>query len=177
MIAHTATIGLYPLTRNWGEGTVESDAFGIGGTGQGDTANPGDSTWNAAFFQQTLWNSPGGDHASSASVSLFMNNNSAGTVYTYPSTSQLVTDVQGWLDHPATNFGWELINVDETSQRTFFAFFSREWHTFAGGNASQEPVLQVTFTPPVQVPVPLSASLGAFVGLTLLCSRALLRRG
>jgi hypothetical protein len=176
MIAHSATIGLFPLTQNWGEGTVESDAVGIGGTGQGGPANAGDATWNAAFYQQTLWNNPGGDHVSNASESLFMDSNVQGTVYTYPSTTQLVADVQGWLNSPATNFGWELINTDETSQRTFFAFYSREWHTFPGGNVSQEPSLQVTFTPPVQVPVPMGASLGAFAGVILVCSRALLRR-
>lgn len=175
-IAHSATIALYPLTQNWGEGTVESDAFGLGGTGQGGPATAGDSTWNAAFFQQVPWNSPGGDHVSTASVSLFMNNNAQGTVYTYPSTPQLVADVQGWLNQPATNFGWELINADEISQRTFFAFYSREWHTFTGGNAAEEPVLQITYTPPSQVPVPMTASLGTLVGITLLCSRALLRR-
>ena len=176
MIAQTATIGLFPLTQNWGEGTVESNAVGIGGTGQGGPANPGDATWNAAFYEQTLWNNPGGDHVSNASVSLFMDSNIQGTVYTYPSTSQTVADVQGWLNNPATNFGWELINANETSQRTFFAFYSREWSTFPGGNASQEPALQVTFTPPSQVPVPIGASLGAFTGVILVCSRALLRR-
>jgi hypothetical protein len=111
-----------------------------------------------------------------ASVSLFMNDNTQGTVFTYPSTSQAVSDVQGWLDHPATNFGWELINVDETSQRTFFAFYSREWHRFTGGNASQEPMLQVTFTPPAPVPLPAVASWGTLVAVGLVCSRKLQRR-
>jgi hypothetical protein len=175
-IAKTATIGLYDLTRSWGEGTVESDAFGIGGTGQGDAANPGDATWNAAFYQQASWNSPGGDHASAASESLFMNNNAAGTVYTYPSNAQLVADVQGWLNNPATNFGWELINADETSQRTFFAFFSREWHTFTGGNAAQEPVLQVTYTPPTIVPVPAAAEWGTLAAVLIVSLRVLYRR-
>jgi hypothetical protein len=176
MIAHTATIGLFPLTRNWGEGTVESDAFGIGGTGQGGPANTGDATWNAAFYQQTAWSSVGGDHVSTASVSLFMNDNTQGTVYTYPSTPQAVADVQGWLNNPSTNFGWELINVDEVSQRTFFAFYSREWHNFAGGIASQEPMLQVTFTPPSPVPVPAAASWGTLLALGAVCSRALRHR-
>lgn len=171
-IAHTATIGLYDLTSNWGEGTVESDAFGIGGTGQGGPANPGDATWNAAFYQQTSWATSGGDHASTASASLFMDNNTAGTVYTYPSTPQLVADVQGWLNNPASNFGWELINADETSQRTFFAFYSREWGTFNGGQVSQEPSLGVTFT----VPEPAVGSLTAAAILTVFSLRPLHRR-
>ena len=172
MIAHTATIGLFDLTHSWGEGTVESDAFGIGGTGQGDTANPGDATWNDAFAQQTPWHAPGGDHASSASSTLFLDSNVAGTPYSWLSTPQLVADVQGWLDNPSTNFGWELINADETSQRTFFAFFSSEWHTFAGGDASQEPALQVTFT----VPEPAAGLLAALALLPVLSLRPRRRR-
>ena len=172
MMAHTATIGLFDLAHDWGEGTVESDAFGIGGTGQGGPANPGDATWNASFHQQTSWSQPGGDHASTASASLFMDSSSAGTVYTYSSTPQLVADVQGWLNNPSTNFGWELINADETSQRTFFAFFSSEWHTFTGGNAAQEPALQVTFT----VPEPPAGALAGSAALGILFLRRPRRR-
>jgi hypothetical protein len=172
MIAHTATVGLFDLNQNWGEGTVESDASGIGGTGQGDTANPGDATWNAAFNGQTPWNTPGGDHASTASASLFMNSNTAGTPFTWTSTPQMVADVQGWLNSPSTNFGWELINADETDTRTFFAFFSREWSTFSGGEASQEPALQVTYT----VPEPAATSLAIVAGLAMLTLRPGRRR-
>ncbi|MEI9893253.1 MAG: DNRLRE domain-containing protein [Chthoniobacter sp.] len=172
VIAHTATVGLFDLNQNWGEGTVESDASGIGGTGQGDTAHPGDATWNAAFHQQKSWNNPGGDHAAGASASLFMDNNSAGTVYTWASTPQMVADVQGWLNDPSTNFGWEMINADETDPRTFFAFFSSEWATFPGGNADQEPALQVTFT----VPEPTAGSWAGLAVFTLFARRPLRRR-
>lgn len=171
-MAHTATIGLFGLTGNWAPGTVESDAFGIGGTGQGDQANQGDVTWNDAFYQQTAWHSPGGDHATSASASLFLDNSTQGTVYTWQSTAQLVADVQGWLDNPSTNFGWELINADESAQRTFFAFYSSEWHNFAGGNAGQEPALQVTFS----IPEPATGSLAAIALAVALSSRFRRRR-
>lgn len=170
-IAKTATIGLFDVAHNWGEGTVESDAFGIGGTGQGGPANTGDATWNDAFYQQTPWSNPGGDHASTASASLFLDNNTAGSVFTWQSTPQLVADVQGWLSNPSSNFGWELINADETSQRTFFAFFSSEWHTFTNGNAAQEPALQVTFT----IPEPATSTL-AVAALVMVFSLSRPRR-
>ena len=46
----TATIGLFGLTQNWGEGTAGSTASGISGTGNGFAAVAGDATWNAASF-------------------------------------------------------------------------------------------------------------------------------
>ena len=33
-------------------------AAGIGGTGQGFPANPGDATWDASSYACTLWNNP-----------------------------------------------------------------------------------------------------------------------
>jgi hypothetical protein len=174
----TATIGIFDLTRSWGEGTVESDAVGLGGTGHGKMANPGDATWSSAFFQQATWSTQGGggDHVSTASASLFLNNNADNTPFTWASTPQLVADVQGWVNNPSTNFGWELINADETDPRTFFCFYSREWATFLGGIASQEPALVVTYTPPVGVPVPAWASAVTLVALVIVCSRSLGRQ-
>lgn len=144
----TATIGLFDLTQNWGEGTAGSTATGIGGTGNGFAASAGDATWNAASFPGTLWTTAGGDHAAAASASLALSGTTVGTAYTWLSTSQLVADVQGWLNTPATNFGWQLINANETSANSLYGFYSSEWHTFTGGSASQEPALQVTYTVP-----------------------------
>ncbi len=89
----------------------------------------------------------------------------------------MVADVQGWLNRPSTNFGWALVNADEVDARTFYAFYSSDWHTFTGGDASQEPVLQVTYNPPAQVPVPPMALWGTLAALTILCGRSLPRRG
>lgn len=144
----TATIGLFDLTRNWGEGTANSGASGIGGSGNGAAAGTGDATWNAAMFPGTLWTTAGGDHAATASASLFLGTRTLETPFTWLSTPQLVADAQGWLDNPATNFGWELINAVESSASSVFGFYSSEQHTFPGGSVSQEPVLQVTYTVP-----------------------------
>jgi hypothetical protein len=147
---NTATIGLYDVLDSWGEGTTGNptqNPGGISGSGNGFTAGTGDATWNSRFNSSTAWTTAGGDHSSTTSASLFLNNSATGAMFTW-STAQMVSDVQGWLNNPSTNDGWELINADETDATTFFAFYSREWASFSGGNASQEPVLQVTYAAP-----------------------------
>lgn len=167
----SATIGLYALTQSWGQGTTGGTATAINGTGQGYPANPGDATWNSAHYSATTptqWATPGGDHASTASATLFLNNNTAGSSFTWLSTPQLVANAQGWLNNPATNFGLELINADEVSSSTLFAFYSSEWdNTQNGGSASQVPQLQVTYT----VPEPGAAALACAGALGCLARR------
>jgi hypothetical protein len=168
-----ATIGLFAVTQNWGQGTNGSTATGVGGTGQGFAANPGDATWNAAFFSATtptLWNAPGGDHVSTASASRLVSGTTVGTAYTWGSTVQFVANVQSWLNNPATNFGLELVNADETNASTLYGFYSSEWdNTHFGGSATQVPALQVTYTVPV--PEPTGISLAAIAAFTLLGRR------
>jgi len=144
----TATIGLFALTRNWGEGAANSGVSGIGGSGNGAAAGTGDATWNAAMFPGTVWTTAGGDHAPAVSASLLLETRTLETRFTWLSTPQLIADTQGWLNNSATNFGWEIINAVESSASTVFGFYSSEQHTFPGGNADQEPVLQVTYTVP-----------------------------
>ena len=62
--------------------------------------------------------------------------------YTWGSTSQMVADVQTWLDSPATNFGW-LLRANETRNKTSERFDSKE-----NGTVANRPVLTVTFIPP-----------------------------
>jgi len=145
----SSTIGIYRLTRDWGEGTTENSTLnpgGIPGTGQGFAANPGDATWNEAAFQTTAWTSAGGDHAA-ASASQVLTGGGPGVSYIW-SSGQMVTDINDWLHGVTPNFGWEFINADEASLRTGFTFYSHDWHTFTNGNASQEPSLQITYIVP-----------------------------
>jgi hypothetical protein len=140
-----STIGLHRLTADWGEGTTQqqnppNDSFG--GMGQGAPASEGDVTWNARFFSATTptpWTTPGGDFLASPSASsaigLPLN-----VGYTWDSTAALVADVQGWLDNPSTNFGWMLVNADETSMSTFRVFYSRHVAT-----ATWRPQLSITY--------------------------------
>jgi hypothetical protein len=167
----TETIGLFASTRAWGEGTTGASSS-IGGGGQGSAANPGDATWSSAAFQQTAWTTPGGDFDPTASASLLLAGATPGVSFTWLSTPQLVSDVQGWLDTPTTNFGWELINADEHDATTFDAFYSREGMSVAGVTANQLPELQVTFT----VPEPAAGSLAVVAVLALLSSRPVRRR-
>ncbi|HEY1600515.1 MAG TPA: DNRLRE domain-containing protein, partial [Pirellulales bacterium] len=103
-------IGLFTLSKGWGEGTTESGGT-ISGTGQGAAANAGDATWNASAFPSTLWTKPGGDFASTASASTSVGStlNAASNW----SSAAMVTDVQNWLNTPSTNFGWAVVNADE----------------------------------------------------------------
>jgi hypothetical protein len=150
------TIDLHRLTADWGEGTTGSSSTTIGGTGGGFAANPGDATWNARMYPGTLWSTAGGDYGATTSASLSVGN-TTNIPYTWASTPTLVADVQGWLDNPSTNFGWELVNEDETSARTFRAFYTRESSTTAF-----RPQLQITYTAAVPEPSSLLlAALGA----------------
>jgi hypothetical protein len=143
------TIGLYKLADDWGEGITGAGQT-IGGTGQGFPANPGDATWNARFFPGTLWATPGGDHAATASATTTVTS-AINAPYTWLSTPALVSDLQGWLNSPSTNFGWELINLDETTTTDFRAFYTREF-----SDATLRPQLQITFTAPATTPEPTS---------------------
>lgn len=142
-------IGLFRLTADWGEGTTGAGST-IGGTGQGFPANAGDATWNARSFPGILWATPGGDHAATASATLAVSS-TINAPYTWQSTSDLVNDVQGWLDTPTSNFGWELINLDETVPTDFRAFYTREFN-----DAALRPQLQITFDSTTTVPEPVS---------------------
>ena len=146
------TIGLFELEADWGEGTTGSGAM-IGGTGQGFPANPGDATWNARFFPGTLWTTPGSDHDATASATTVVGS-TINDPFTWLSTPALVSDVQGWLDTPSSNFGWALINLDETTPTDFRAFYTREFN-----GPTLRPELEITFTPSTAVPEPTNITL------------------
>jgi hypothetical protein len=146
----TSTIDLHRLSADWGEGVTQKQVppnDTVGGQGQGDPANDGDATWNARFYSATtptLWNTPGGDFSATSSASLTIGGTTTGVPYTWSSTAGLVSDVQSWLNTPSSNFGWILVNTDETSIRTFRAFFTREAAT-----AAYHPQLQITYSLPL----------------------------
>jgi spore coat protein A len=128
-----ATMTLRPLTRLWGEGTV--DCGSIRGGGQGAPAGTGDATWLQAQFQQVNWTSPGADFgAVSASASVGFGNGNQG-VWSSPA---MAADVQNWLDAPAGNNGWVIVG-DEARSSTTRRFWSRTGNT--------PPQLTIDFTP------------------------------
>src|SRR3954465_7801358 len=92
---------LHKLLADWGEGT----SVATGGEGDGAPATPNDATWRHRFFDTIFWSAQGGDFSATVSASQMV-----GVVgqYTWSST-QMIADVQGWLDKPATNFGWLML--------------------------------------------------------------------
>lgn len=129
------TIKLHGLLADWGEGTSNA----LGNEGGGASSASGDATWVHRFFNSDSWSNPGGDFSSTVSASASVAGSGS---YAWGSTSQLVTDVQGWLDDQSSNFGWILIGNEAASQ-TAKRFDSRE-----NGTDANRPVLTVTYTPP-----------------------------
>jgi hypothetical protein len=150
--------GIHPVSRNWGEGTLGAGS-NTAGSGQGfPTPSDGTSaTWTHAFLADQPWTAIGGDFVATPSATASV----AGTVgssFTWGSTAPMVADVQGWLNNPATNFGW-MVRGDEADVASFRSFHSRE-----ATNAALRPTLTVTFTP---VPEPSTLILGAMALLSI----------
>jgi len=107
------------LNQNWGEGT---------GTGSpvGAPAQAGEATWNARFYPDVLWSTPGGaapaDFAGVVSSTAAVNE--IGN-YVFPSTPSMVADAQAWVDSSDVNYGWILISQSEDLSRTARRFGSR----------------------------------------------------
>jgi hypothetical protein len=130
--ADPTSMGLIRLQSDWGEGSSNS----MGAEGQGAMATSGDATWNHRFFDNMVWNSPGGDFANTDSARRTVSGVGA---YEFGSTDAMVADVKDWLDNPSGNFGWILIaNEEVTSARRFN---SREHFTEGRG-----PMIEVEFT-------------------------------
>jgi hypothetical protein len=62
--------------------------------------------------------------------------------YTWGSTPEMVTDVQGWLDEPSSNFGWLLVG-NEGENGTAKRFDSKE-----NPRDERSPSLTIEFTLP-----------------------------
>jgi hypothetical protein len=148
-ISSNTPVTLNRLLQDWGEGA--SDAGNQEGQGAG--AEPGDATWIHTFFDfdPTLalyWGpgvppdqvrTPGGYFAPEVSATATVG--SSLTFYTWTSPG-MVSDVQGWIDHTGTNFGW-IVSGDETQFGTAKRFASRE-----NSNTSYRPRLTVVYSAP-----------------------------
>jgi PEP-CTERM motif len=148
-------VHVHRLLAPWGEGPSN------GGTvGSGAPAQVGDATWRWSNFGVTEWAQRGGDFVAQSSASTLVG--PAPAAYTWSSTPGLVSDVQGWLDQPAANFGWILIGAEPAEGRTAKRFDSLQ--------GSGPPQLWVVTTP-----VPEASTL-AMLAAGLLCLAALRRR-
>jgi cell division septation protein DedD len=124
------SLELHKLLADWGEGT----SMAPGEEGDGAPATPNDPTWRHRFFDTIFWNTQGGDFSTTVSASQMVG---AIGQYTW-SSAQMVADVQGWLDNPASNFGWLMLG-DESVFLTAKRFDTRE--------SASPPVLAITYIP------------------------------
>ncbi len=130
-------IDLRAATQDWGEGT----SVGFGEEGGGAPATPGDATWLYTFFDTQFWNLQGGDSLPAPSATMTVDQVG---IYSWSDVG-MVSDVQGWLDQPSTNFGWSIIATNfEHLPQTAKRFDTRE-----NVDPTAQPVLAVTYTPPV----------------------------
>lgn len=77
-----------------------------------------------------------------------------GSPATFPSTTTLVADVQGWVDQPATNHGWFL----DTTTPLFFA-------SFHDRSSATPPLITIDWDPPCPAPTTYCAGAPNSVGV------------
>jgi len=135
-IASATEIGIHTLLGAWQEGAA--DALGNEGSGAAAEATDGDVTRTHRVFGSDAWDTPVKDFSPNASATVMVNGRRA---YAWDSSSQLVADVQAWLDDPSGNFGW-LIMGDASKNQTANRFDSSD-----SPEASGRTVLVVEYRP------------------------------
>ncbi len=133
------------MLRPWGEGAnptpVISPGFGL-------PALPGDATWSHSSWDTNAWTVPGGlegvDYSAAISTTAYIEGERT-TPYFFESGGT-IQDVQFWLDHPESNFGWMLKSEDELSRFTARRFGSRELE-----DPSESPQLVITYELPIRI--------------------------
>jgi hypothetical protein len=134
-----STFELHRVLRDWGEGNKKSTN---GVSKDGLPATAGEATWVARFSPGTFWSAPGAasptDFTNALSATTFI-----GGVGAYTFTN-LVADVQYWVNNPGANFGWLMRSQSEGTPLTNRRLGSRE----GGTNA---PTLTVQFIPPPHI--------------------------
>jgi hypothetical protein len=118
------------LLASWGEGN--------GSDHRGTPGDAGEATWNNRFGPGTPWVTPGGDFLSTPSASRSVAGNGA---YAFNSITGLVSDVQRWVNDPASNFGWLLRSESETTPTTIRRFGART-------DVANSPVLSLSYSVP-----------------------------
>jgi hypothetical protein len=107
-----------------------------------------EATWMIRLAPNVAWDTPGGmigtDFSQTISASQMIGSTNT---YVFGSTSNLVADVQNWLNHPDTNFGWVLMTTDEEINFSARRFASRE------NTVRPLPTLEVQYTasPPPRI--------------------------
>ncbi len=141
----SSMFSLRRMLRPWGEGTnlppLISPGFGF-------PAQPGDATWTHSFWGTNAWTVPGGlegvDYSENISTATSI---PIARIQPYFFESGgMIGDVQFWIEHPESNFGWMLKSEDEASIFTARRFGSRELQ-----DPGESPQLVITFSPPPHI--------------------------
>jgi hypothetical protein len=128
---------LHRVLRDWAEGNNSGAPPRLG-----SPAGTNECNWTHRFaFTSETWAAPGGsnavDYASDYSVDTYVYDTFA-SPYTFGPAPGMTADLQQWLEHPETNFGWMFIAEHEDINFTARRFASREDPTLA-------PVLTIDF--------------------------------
>lgn len=121
---------LHRLLADWGEGGSVSPG------GAGAPAERDDATWLHAFSPDEFWGSAGGDFDAAPSATSAVG--VAPGPYTWGPAAQMAADVQGWLEDPASNFGWLILGNE-------IDFFSARRFGSKEADASIRPLLTVDY--------------------------------
>ncbi|MDR3619165.1 MAG: DNRLRE domain-containing protein [Paludisphaera borealis] len=167
-------IDLHRVLASWGEGS----SFFNGGVG--GPAADGDATWLSRFYNAAdpasspAWSTPGGDFDSTVSGSAIVTEHASDVEKAFSwlgsSNSQMIADVQKWLDDPTSNFGW-LLQGDESKGQTAKRFRSGE------ADLAFRPTLTITYeSAAVAVPEPGSLVMAVTGGAVLSAFAARRRR-
>ncbi|MHB8520178.1 MAG: DNRLRE domain-containing protein [Limisphaerales bacterium] len=140
---------LHRVLEPWGEGGRTAEFSNHPGMGAPATTN--EATWTHRFaFTTNVWTVPGAgatnDYAPGVSAEQFIYD-VGNSPYAFGPTPAMTADVQAWLDHPETNFGWLLMAADETANFTARRFASRE-------DTNNTPQLVIEFMPPPRLVAP-----------------------
>ncbi|MDB6123034.1 MAG: hypothetical protein JWQ71_2027 [Pedosphaera sp.] len=139
---------LHRLLRDWGEGNKNPSVA----SGQGSPASTNDATWLSPMAYTTnLWSVPGGgatnDYAATVTASQIVYDQGQNP-YQFPdahdSPAPMIADIQMWLDHPGTNFGWIIICESEAVPNTVRRLASRE----DPDTENAAPLLNIEYIPP-----------------------------
>ncbi|MEZ4826705.1 MAG: DNRLRE domain-containing protein [Bacteroidia bacterium] len=127
------TIDLHRVMASWGEGTSAA----AGNEGAGAASTGGDATWIHRFYDTTQWVSAGGDFLANSSGSQDVPSTAGNNTW---AGAGMVADVNYWLAHPDSNFGWILIGNESTAST------SRRFGSHNNADEGQQPRLFVRYT-------------------------------
>jgi hypothetical protein len=105
-----ANFSVNRLLQDWGEGAGLNVPF----IHNGAPAVAGEATWNSRFHLSAPWGA-GGGQAGTDFVATFSATNLLATGTNDFTSPDLASDVQLWLQHPNTNFGWIVFALGEPS--------------------------------------------------------------